>query len=60
MNPGFIRPEYPVDMKNDVYYYEVNNSRAIFYRKTSFIISEVFSRLIYKNDVKVFLEFINS
>lgn len=50
----------PVYMKNGVYYYEVNNSPTIFYRKTSFIISEVFSRLIYKNDVKVFLELVKS
>ncbi len=49
----------PVYMRNGVYYYEVNNSPTIFYRKSSYIISEVFSRLIYSKDVRVFLELIN-
>jgi N5-(carboxyethyl)ornithine synthase len=50
----------PVYNRNGVYYYEVNNSPTIFYRKSSFIISEVFSRLIYRNDVKVFFDVVNS
>lgn len=44
----------PIYKENDVYYYEVNNAPSIFYRETSRIISESFSKYVYKKDVKAF------
>jgi N5-(carboxyethyl)ornithine synthase len=42
----------PVYLEDGKYFYEVNNSLSIFFRESSRIISEVFSRYIYKDDIK--------
>ena len=46
--------EYPVYLEDAKYYYEVNNSPSIFFRESSRVISEVFSKLIYKDDIRKF------
>lgn len=44
----------PLYFEDGRYYYEVNNSPSIFFRESSRIISEVFSKIIYKKNVKQF------
>ena len=42
----------PVYKENGLYFYEVNNSPSIFYRKSSRIISKVMSDIVFSKDVK--------
>jgi len=46
----------PIYEKNGKYYYEVNNSPTVYYRKASEIISECFSEYIYKKDIRRFYD----
>ncbi|MBC8525764.1 MAG: N(5)-(carboxyethyl)ornithine synthase [Candidatus Cloacimonetes bacterium] len=44
----------PLYYENDVYFYVVNNSPSIFYRESSYIISQSFSKHIFKKNIKRF------
>ena len=50
----------PIYLEDGIYYYEVNNSPSIFYRKASKTISEVFSKIVYREDVSKFWNLLNS
>jgi N5-(carboxyethyl)ornithine synthase len=48
----------PIYKENDIYYYVVNNAPSIFFRNSSRLISESFSKYIYKPDIKQFYELV--
>jgi N5-(carboxyethyl)ornithine synthase len=48
--------ENPLYCKDGVYYYCVNNAPSIFYRESSKILSEGFSKYVFSKDIKAFLE----
>lgn len=50
----------PMYIRNDVYYYVVNNTPSLLYRQVSKSISKAFSENVYKKDVKIFKDLIMS
>jgi len=48
--------DYPIYQEDGVYYYVVNNAPSIFYRNASQLISESFSKHIYKPNVYKFID----
>ena len=48
----------PIYFEDGIYFYEVNSSPSIFYRKSSYDISESFSKWIYKEDIKKYYSLI--
>ncbi|MGO1369372.1 N(5)-(carboxyethyl)ornithine synthase [Senegalia sp. (in: firmicutes)] len=50
----------PIYKEDNIYFYEVNNAPSIFYRETSRVISESFSKHVYKRDIKDFYDLAKS
>ena len=46
----------PVYKEDGLWFYEVNNAPSLLYRRTSYEISKSFSKWVYKDDVKRFME----
>ncbi len=54
-NTVFSSIDKPIYKNNDIYYYVVNNSPSIIYRKSSEDISKSFSKYVYSKDISKYL-----
>ncbi|MGM0167731.1 N5-(carboxyethyl)ornithine synthase [Enterococcus sp. AZ135] len=53
---SFTTVDNPIYQKNGLYYYTLPNTPTFAYRNISSILSEQFSRYIFKNDISIFID----